>query len=61
MRGLRSYLAAALAMGFGSGVSLAQPVFHQSPFYFTPKPNKSKPNRVSQKKRRINARRLNKK
>lgn len=61
MRGLRSYLAAALAMGFSSGISAAQPMFHQSPFYFTPKPTKSKHNRVSQKKRRINARRLNKK
>jgi hypothetical protein len=57
MRGLRSYLAAALAIGLGYPNQGAKSFFMP----FTPKPTKSKPNRVSQKKRRLNARRLNKK
>lgn len=58
MRGLRSYLAAALAMGFGSVDQGSKWFF--IPRTFKPKPTKSKHSRVSQKKRRLNARRLNK-
>ena len=53
---------AVLASGIGFSSASALPVYggETSPFAFKAKPVGSKPNKVSQKKKRLNARRLNK-
>lgn len=50
-----------MASSFGSGIETAPSIGGTlSPFAFKSKPVGNKPNKISQKKKRLNARRLNK-
>ncbi|HGH3624798.1 hypothetical protein [Acinetobacter nosocomialis] len=65
MRMSRVLLATALGMAvarpnFGTLSALSAMGGEVSPFVFKSKPNKGKPNKLSQKKKRLIARRLNK-
>ncbi|MDC4348860.1 hypothetical protein ACG59Z_01050 [Acinetobacter sp. ABJ_C1_1] len=65
MRMSRVLLAAATGMmafkpNFGTLSAISAMGGEVSPFAFKPKPNKGKPNKLSQKKKRLIARRLNK-
>jgi len=65
MRMSRVLLAAATGMmafkpNFGTLSAISAMGGETSPFAFTPKPATSKPNKLSQKKKRLIARRLNK-
>ncbi|WPO68764.1 hypothetical protein SDC64_07545 [Acinetobacter haemolyticus] len=59
-RMLGVFAALAGTMGFSSATALPTLGGEFSPFAFKAKPAGSKPNKVSQKKKRLNARRLNK-
>lgn len=63
MRFSKVALLSALAHGFGCGAAMSVPHLHDcSPFAFSePSSNQSKQNKLSQKKRRLIKRRLNKK